>query len=445
MRIQDHTARDGAFQEAHTVSEHDTGVTTIELFFDLVFVFTITQLTHVVAHEPTIAGIARSMIIFGNLWWMYGGFVWLTNAVPPNGDRERLLLLVAMAGFLLAALGIPDGFAGGGIALGAGYLLVNVVHAWLLLGRMDGSLLRAMGRLGPVNLGTASLILVAAFTPTTVTWGLWIAAFVLHWITPYLTKPTVIDLRSRHFVERHGLIVLIALGESVFAVGAGLDEGGVSLRRLLAALLGLAVAAGLWWLYFDHEEAAAVTAFETSDGHQRSWFALHAYGYAFLPLLGGITLFAAGLQRAVIHPNQPTGTNTAVLLAAGISLYAVALVGLRARLNLGPLRVRAALVFLALPTILIGTRVSSIAQLGTLTALLTAANVLERRHRTEWPEAVCTVSHLSPVRSGARSTPGVTWPGPRRRQQIVEVDCASGRPSLGGPTGLSSCPRSQAD
>jgi low temperature requirement protein LtrA len=363
----------------HRVTHTDPGVTTIELFFDLVFVFTITQLTHAVAREPTLTGVARAMLIFGNLWWMYGGFVWLTNTVPPTGARERLLLLVAMAGFLVAALGIPKGFAGGGVALGAGYLLVNVIHAWLLLGRMEGSLLRAMGKLGPVNIGTASLILAAGFTPTTITWVLWSAAFVLHWVTPYLTNPTVVDLRSRHFVERHGLIVLIALGESVIAVGAGIDDSGVSIERVIAAILGLAVAAGLWWLYFDREEESAVNAFKSSDGPRRSWLALHAYGYAFLPLLAGVIIFAAGLQRGIIDPTKPTESNTATLVAAGISLFAIALVGLRARLRLGRLRLRFALVPLALLTIIIGTKISALAQLGAIAALLLGTILAERR------------------------------------------------------------------
>jgi hypothetical protein len=119
------------------------GVTTIELFFDLGFVFTITQLTRVVAEDPTVAGVARSMLIFGNLWWMYGGYVRLTNTVPLQGTRERVLLLVGMAGFLVAALGIPSGFTGGSVALGLGYLLVNAVHSWVLLGRIEGSVLHA--------------------------------------------------------------------------------------------------------------------------------------------------------------------------------------------------------------------------------------------------------------------------------------------------------------
>ncbi len=153
-------------------SANELGVSSLELFFDLVFVFTITQLTRVVAEDPTPRGVAKAMLIFGNLWWMYGGYVWLTNAAPPRGDRQRVLLLVGMAGFLVAALGIPDGAASGGIVLGVGYVIVTIVHDAMLLGPMQGSFLRAMGSLGPANLATALLVLLAGFTDGWVQWTL---------------------------------------------------------------------------------------------------------------------------------------------------------------------------------------------------------------------------------------------------------------------------------
>jgi low temperature requirement protein LtrA len=356
-----------------------TGTTTIELFFDLVFVFTITQLTHGVVVEPTTTGVARSMLILGNLWWMYGGYVWLTNAVPPTGDRERLLLLVGMGGFLVVALAIPSGFGDGGVALGAGYLVVNLVHGWLLLGSVEGSLLQALGRLGPANLGTAGLIFAAGYAPGPVTWALWTAAFVLHWATPYLTDPTVVSLRSRHFVERHGLIVLIALGESVFAVGASVGDDTVSFDQLLAAVCGLVTVAALWWLYFDRDDGTAAGALDATAGPRRAWLAIHAYGYAFLPLLGGVIVFAAGLELGIARPGSPASTASATLVAAGVSAYAVGLLAIRARLRLGPLSVRLALVPLALATIPLGVQVSSLAQLAGLGALLVGAGVVERR------------------------------------------------------------------
>ena len=266
----------------------DVGVSSLELFFDLVFVFTITQLTHVVANDPTPSGVAKALLIFGNLWWMYDGYVWLTNAAPPRDDRQRVLLLVGMAGFLVAALGIPDGAAQGGIVLGVGYLLVTVVHAGMLLGPMQGSFLRAMGNLGPANFATAILVLIAGFADGWVQWTLWTLAFLLHWTTPYLTKPAVVSLRARHFVERHGLIVLIALGESVVAVGLGTSAAGVPAGLITNAVLALVVIGTLWWLYFDGDDTAAERALNEAPGERRSWLCLHVYGYVFLVLLGGI-------------------------------------------------------------------------------------------------------------------------------------------------------------
>src|ERR1700716_4440457 len=103
-------------------------VSSLELFFDLVFVFTITQLTSLLLSDPTVSGLLQMFLLFGNVWWMYGGYAWLTNAVPPREVAVRLLLLVGMGGFLLIALAIPTAFGGGGIAFGIGYLVVTLVH-----------------------------------------------------------------------------------------------------------------------------------------------------------------------------------------------------------------------------------------------------------------------------------------------------------------------------
>src|SRR3989442_5570085 len=197
-------------------------VSKLELFFDLVFVFTITQLTSLLAHDPTIVGIAQVVLVFGNVWWMYGGYAWLTNAVPPVEVGLRLLLLLAMGGFLVVALAIPSVFGGGALAFGIGYMLVTLIHTWFFQRASQQSILSAMARLGPFNLVTAGLLLVAAFTNGPARWVLFSVGFVLHWLTPYLIQQSNFRIRSTHFVERHGLILLIALGESVVAAGGGL-------------------------------------------------------------------------------------------------------------------------------------------------------------------------------------------------------------------------------
>src|SRR5215211_8306458 len=162
-------------------------VSTIELFFDLVFVFAITQLTSFLAGEPTLLGLGRAVLIFGNLWWIYGGYAWLTNAVPPREPVLRLLLLLGMGGFLVAALAIPTAFDGGGVLFGLGYLLVTLVHTGMFLLSSHEHAVRAMRRLGPANAITAALLLLAAFTDGAPQWTLWVAAFGLHWVSPFFT------------------------------------------------------------------------------------------------------------------------------------------------------------------------------------------------------------------------------------------------------------------
>ncbi|HEX8931322.1 MAG TPA: low temperature requirement protein A, partial [Actinomycetota bacterium] len=205
--------------QAGGTSSTEVRVSTIELFFDLVFVFAVTQLTSLLAGEPTGAGLGRVALIFGNLWWIYGGYAWLTNAVPPRAPVLRLLMLLGMGGFLVVGLAIPTAFNGGGVLFGLGYLLVTLVHTGMFLLSSQESAVRAMRRLGPANAVTAALLLLAAFTEGPLRWSLWTVAFGLHWVSPFFTAVSGFPIRAAHFVERHGLIVLIALGESIVAVG----------------------------------------------------------------------------------------------------------------------------------------------------------------------------------------------------------------------------------
>jgi len=142
-------------------------VSTLELFFDLVFVFTITQLTSMLAVHVTLAAGGRVLLIFGLLWWMYSGYVWLTNTRTPSRVPERLLLLLGMVGFLIVGLSIPHAFGGDGergrdgLALGLGYLLVVAVHSGLYL-RVN----RNIWRILPFNLGSALLLVIAGLSGT---------------------------------------------------------------------------------------------------------------------------------------------------------------------------------------------------------------------------------------------------------------------------------------
>src|SRR5215212_9635455 len=243
--------------QAEGIGSAEVRVSTIELFFDLVFVFAITQLTSLLAGDPTVAGLGRVALIFGNLWWIYGGYAWLTNAVPPREPVLRLLMLAGMGGFLVVALAIPTAFDGGGVLFGLGYLLVTLVHTGMFLLSSHEHAVPAMRRLGPANAITAALLLLAGFTDGALQWMLWTVAFGLHWISPFFTAVPGFPIRAAHFVERHGLIVLIGLGESIVAVGIGMAGQGLGADRVVVAALGLTVVAALWWLYFDGEDERA--------------------------------------------------------------------------------------------------------------------------------------------------------------------------------------------
>jgi low temperature requirement protein LtrA len=359
------------------VAPTDIRVSSVELFFDLVFVFAITQLTTLLAQDPTIIGLVRIVLIFGNIWWMYGGYAWLTNAVPPREPALRLLILVGMAGFLIVALAIPHAFGDSGVVFGLGYLVVTVVHTGMFLRTSEESALRALGRLGPFNAISALLLLLAGFTDGAVRWTLWSASFVLHWITPYFIPVSGFSIRSAHFVERHGLIILIALGESVVALGMGLAGRDLRPGFILTSVLGLSVAAALWWLYFDGEDERAERALRGADRVRSPWLALYAFGYAFFVIVGGIIVLAAGVKLAIVRSAQPVPALAAWFLAGGGATYVVGLAWFRRLLGTGPLSVRLIVALLALSTGLVGLAVSAEAQLAVLLAILGGGVVAE--------------------------------------------------------------------
>ncbi|MEA2669541.1 MAG: hypothetical protein QOJ33_2475 [Chloroflexota bacterium] len=361
------------------VATSEPRVSSLELFFDLVFVFTITQLTSLLLSDPTLGGLLQMFLLFGNVWWMYGGYAWLTNAVPPREVAVRLLLLVGMGGFLLIALAIPTAFGNGGVAFGIGYLVVTLVHTGLFLQSSRQSIVSAVSRLGPFNLITAALLLVAGFTPGGIRVTLFALGFVLHWITPFLIPQSSFRIRAGHFVERHGLILLIALGESVVAVGIGLGKIELPLGRIVAALLGLALTAALWWLYFSGDEERAEAALDRAQGDRKPWLALNAFGYAFVPILGGIVLVAAGLKLAVVRYNEPSTVSAAVFLAAGVAIYLAGLALFRWLIHTQAVAVTILMGFLAIITTFIGLRTTPVVQLAVLVVILIAGNVAETR------------------------------------------------------------------
>src|SRR5918995_586449 len=238
------------------VSQEEVRVSTLELFFDLVFVFTITQLTAVLAHEPTATSLGQIALMLTAVWWMYGAFAWLTNAVPPDRTARRLPLLGGMLAFFAISLTIPTAFTEDGVVFASAYLVVIAVHTVLYMQSASWTV-AGVWSFARMNLVAGTLILVGAIIDDATEYVLWSLAVVLFVVVPALVPEEAGWIRPGHFVERHGLVMIVALGESVVAVGIGASHIDISWQMLAVATLGLTLSAELWWVYFvgDDQEA----------------------------------------------------------------------------------------------------------------------------------------------------------------------------------------------
>jgi low temperature requirement protein LtrA len=347
-------------------------VSTLELFFDLVFVFTITQLTGVLAKGGDSTAVLRVVVMLLLIWWMYDGYAWLTNAIATDRVRFRLLLLGGMGGFLVMALAVPHAYDGDGTAFGLGYLVVILLHAGMYVRGTSLSEVRAILRIVPFNLAAATLTLVGGALGGTAQGVLWTGVAALLWVTPWLTTVEGFVVSVSHFVERHGLVVIIALGESIVVVGVGAAELPLDARLVLVALLSLALSAALWWAYFS-DEADVERAMHEAPPERRPQLALVGFGYWHYGILLGVVAVAAGLKTALADPYAELDNWIAVALAAGVTLFVACDIGFRRTLGLPRGWARSVAAALALATIPLGSEVGAAAQIAALAALLAAA------------------------------------------------------------------------
>jgi low temperature requirement protein LtrA len=353
-------------------------VSTLELFFDLVFVFTITQLTRVLASHPTARGLLQVALLLTVIWFMYGGYAWLTNAIAVDRLSRRLLLLGGMASYLVLALAIPRAFSGAGTAFGLAYLAVVLVHATLFLRSSSVSVVRGILRVAPVNVATALLVVLGGALGGSAEYVLLALAGAIQWLAPLVTARRGFSVSAAHFVERHGLVVLIAIGESVVAVGMGAEDLPIDLELVAVAVLGLALSACLWWAYFGGDDARAEEALGNATDESRSTLALVSFGYCHLLILLGIVAVAAALRQATGHAFDELALARALTLAGGVTAFLAGDALFRLALRIGRVRWRLAGAIGALATIPLGTSIDAAAQIAGLVALLVACFALER-------------------------------------------------------------------
>jgi low temperature requirement protein LtrA len=351
-------------------------VSTLELFFDLVFVFTITQLTNVLVTGGDVEAIVQVVVMLAVIWWMYDGYAWLTNAIATDHLRHRLLLIGGMGGFLVISLATPEAYSSTGLQFGLGYLAVVLLHASMYARGTSAREVAAILRIVPFNLAAAVLVLVGGAFGGAVQWALWGIAAALLWVTPWFTSMEGFVIAAEHFVERHGLVIIVALGESIVVLGAGTVELELDANLILVALLSLALSASLWWTYFSDEEAVE-RAMTEAPQERRPQLALTAFGYWHYGLLLGVVAVAAGLKKAIGDPYDPLGDLIAVELGVGAALFIACDVGFRRTLGLTRSEIRLAAAAFMLATIPLGTELSGAGQVGALAAIAAVALAAE--------------------------------------------------------------------
>jgi low temperature requirement protein LtrA len=388
-------------------------VTPLELFFDLVFVLALTQCTTLMVRTPTWLGLLKGLLVLGMLWWSWVGYAWLTSVVDPEEGAVRLAMFAAMAAFLIAALCVPGAFGSEALLFACAYAAVRTAHIvlFMLASRGDEELRRSvLGLAGSTAIG-AGLLFVAAFTSGAVQLGVWGLALVLDAGGPFLFGADGWKLVPGHFAERHGAIVIIALGESIVAVGVG-AKATIGAGIVAAAVLGIVIAAALWWAYFDVTAIVAGRRLaKAAPGRERNEIARDSYSYLHFPMVAGIALIAVGIRHTIADLDGPLKLVAASALLGGAAIYMLAHVAFRLR-NMHSLSLRrlvCAIVLLAL--LPAGAALPALLTLSMLAAVLVAligyealryADTRDRvRHqlaREPVPEAVAEVTAVNTAR-----------------------------------------------
>ena len=348
----------------------------IELFFDLVFVFAITQVTAFMAENPTWGGMLRGLMILAALWWSWVAYSWLTNTIDPEDDElTRLAMLMVMAAMLIVALAVPEAFDRDALIFAVAYFFAKTMHLVLywLGSRDDPGLRDAVKRIaGPIVIGPSIIVVSALVADDT----LQLALFGLALLIDYggiLARSASEGwfIWPEHFAERHALIIIVALGESIVALGVGADGfDELTAGVIVGALLGMAVAAAMWWTYFDVVALVATADLAKATGMKRMLMARDSYSYIHLPMVAGVVLFALGLKKTLGDYGDPLKEVPAVALCGGVALYLLAHVGFRWRNRHSLARRRLVVATILLALIPVAKEIPALASLGIVAALM---------------------------------------------------------------------------
>ncbi len=347
-------------------------VTPLELFFDLVFVLAITQCTALMSHQSTWESLGRAMLIFGMLWWAWVGYAWLTSVVDPEEGVVRGVMFAAMAALLICSLCVPRAFDELALTFAAAYGVVRAMHIalFVIASRENASLRRSVAGLGVSTAVAVGLLAVASAFDGPAQGFIWALALALDMGGPFFFGAEGWTIVPGHFAERHGLILIIALGESIVAIGVGAASH-VTVGIAAAAILGITLAAGMWWTYFDVVSILSARRLaESAPGREQNETARDVFSYLHLLLVGGILLVAVGLKKTLADVGDPLGDMPAFALTGGLALYLLGHVAVRLRnaRTLSRRRLGLALILFALYPV--AAALPALTMLAIMTALL---------------------------------------------------------------------------
>jgi low temperature requirement protein LtrA len=370
-------------------------VTPLELFFDLVFVLALTQCTALMAHNPSWEGLAQGLLVLAMLWWAWTAYSWLTSVIDPEEGAVRLVMFGAMAALLVVSLCVPEAFGDLALVFALAYGAVRVaqIGLFMLASPDDDSLRHSVLGLAASTAVAVTLLALASLFDGAAQGALWALALFLDMAGPYFFGSEGWKLVPEHFAERHGLIVIIALGESIVAIGVG-ATGALDLGIGAAAVLGVALTAAMWWVYFDVVAIVAGRRLaEAEVGRVQNEMARDSYSYLHLPMVAGIVLVALGMKKTIGHFDDHLDTVLAFALLGGLAAYLFGHVAFRYRHVHTINRQRLLLAVVLLILVPVATEVPALVALAFVNVLIWAMIAYETRsygegrHQVRRPQA----------------------------------------------------------
>ena len=364
---------------AHVASS----VSNLELLLDLVFVFTIIQVTEVVVEHPDWEGLGEALALLALVFYMYGGYIWLMNQTAPDTVPVRIALIAAMATFLVIAAAIPHAFGETRLVFGVAYLVVVIIHHTLFVVLGSSGNIRGILRVGPFNLLAAIVLVVGGFASESLAWVFYPAAILIILIGTTRPGRGAFDLGATHLIERHGLLMIIALGESIVAVGSGAAAMKLDVPVIAFAVLAVGVVGGMWWVYFAGDDGLTEQHFRGEGASRRQSLAITAFFGDHLGMMFGLVVFAAGIRLVVPSLGSPPSFPASVFMGGGVALFLGGSALFRGELHLGGSLPRVAGSVLAIGIGALGIVVNPLIDLALLLVVViaTCAAASQRRWR----------------------------------------------------------------